>query len=99
MENNNTPNWFDFLASIAPDFLVIQQAPDGNPALRVQVADQRISIIQEAESDFSFWIERFEAVNGETGDELVVDVGHQAEQLRLARNVVEAFIKRRKVMV
>lgn len=97
MENSNTHNWFDFLATVAPDYLVLQQSPDGNPALRVQTADQRISIIQEAESDFSFWIERFEAPNGETGDELVVDVGYQAEQLRLARNVVEAFVKRRKV--
>ena len=96
MENNNTLNWHDLLAALAPDYQVLQQSSDGNPALRVQVADQRISIIQEAESDFSFWIERFEATNGETGDELVVDVGTQSEQLRLARNTVEAFLKRSK---
>jgi len=46
-------------------------------------------------SNFSFWIERFEGADGETGDELVVDVGLQKEALRLARNVVEAFLKRR----
>ena len=97
MENNHTLNWQDLLAALAPDYQVLQQSSDGNPALRVQVADQRISIIQEVESDFSFWIERFEATNGEMGDELVVDVGTQSEQLRLARNTVEAFVKRRKV--
>lgn len=97
MENSNTLNWLDFLATLAPDYQVLQQSDDGNPALRAQVADQRISIIQEAESDFSFWIERFEAADEETGDELVVDVGTQAEQLRLACNVVEAFVKRRNI--
>jgi hypothetical protein len=65
------------------------------PLLRAQIADQRVRIIHEADSDFSFWIERFEGDDGETGDELVVDVGAQAEELRLARNVVEAFLKRR----
>lgn len=93
----STPNWIECIASLAPDYLVIQESRNGNPALRVQVGDQRISIIQEPESDFSFWIERYEGANRETGDELVVDIGFAAEQVRLGRNVIEAFVKRRKV--
>ena len=93
--NTNNHNWLEFIKAIAPDLTVLQQAPDGNPLLWVQIAGERVRIIQEADSDFSFWIERFEGADGESGDELVVDVGLQAEELRLARNVVEAFLKRR----
>jgi hypothetical protein len=93
--NTNTQTWIDFLHTIHPDFAIIQQAVDGNPLLRVQVGDQRVSIIQEADSYFSFWIERYEGADGSNGDELVVDTGTEPEQLRLARNVVEAFVKRR----
>jgi hypothetical protein len=95
--NQHTSNWINFLTQIAPDHLLIQESSDGNPLLRVQVVDQRVRIIQEAESDFSFWIERYEGADGSSGDELVVDAGTEAEQLRLARNVVEAFLKRRGV--
>ena len=87
--------WINFLAQITPDYHIIQQAADGNPLLRVQVGDQRLRIIQEAESDFSFWIERYEATDGSSGDELVVDAGIETDQQRLARNVLEAFVKRR----
>jgi hypothetical protein len=97
MENSNTQNWLDFLSAFAPNYQVIQQSVGGNPTLRVQVAEQRISIIQEAESGFSFWIERYEGADGSSGDELVVDVGTAEEQQRLAHNVVEAFVKRRAV--
>ncbi len=93
--DTNYHNWLEFLKAIAPDLTVLQQAPNGNPLLWVQVAGERVRIIQEADSDFSFWIERFEDADGETGDELVVDVGAQEEALRLAGNVVEAFLKRR----
>ena len=93
--NTSYHNWLEFIKAIAPDLTVLQQAPDGNPLLWVQIAGERVRIIQEADSDFSFWIERFEGADGESGDELVVDVGLQAEELRLARNVVEAFLKRR----
>lgn len=93
----NVQHWITFLNGIAPGFDTLQQASDGNPLLRVQVGDQRVSIIQEAESDFSFWIERYEGGDGSSGDELVVDAGTEAEQQRLARNVVEAFLKRRGV--
>ena len=93
----NVQHWITFVNSIAPNFDTLQQAPDGNPLLRVQVGNQRLRIIQEAESDFSFWIERYEATDGSSGDELVVDAGVEAEQQRLARNVVEAFLKRRGV--
>ncbi len=93
--NTNYHNWLEFIKAIAPDFTVLQQAPDGNPLLWAQIAGERVRIIQEADSDFSFWIERFEGADGESGDELVVDVGAQEEALRLARNVVEAFLKRR----
>jgi hypothetical protein len=96
MDQHNS-SWINFLAQIAPDHLLIQESPDGNPLLRVQVVDQQVRIIQEAESDFSFWIERYEGADGSSGDELVVDAGTEAEQLRLARNVVEAFLKRRGV--
>jgi hypothetical protein len=92
----NVQHWITFLNGIAPSFDTLQQAPDGNPLLRVQVGNQRVSIIQEVESDFSFWIERYEATDGSSGDELVVDAGVEAEQQRLARNVVEAFLKRRR---
>lgn len=92
-----TSSWINFLAQIAPEYHIIQQSADGNPLLRVQAGEQRVSIIQEAESDFSFWIERYEAADGGSGDELVVDAGSEAEQQRLARNVVEAFLKRRGV--
>lgn len=95
MDTNSHP-WLEFLKTIAPDLAVLQQAPDGNPLLWVQIAGERVRIIHEADSDFSFWIERFESAGGETGDELVVDVGAQAEELRLAHNVVEAFLKRRR---
>ena len=95
--DQDTSSWINFLAQIASDYDIIQQAADGNPLLRVQVGEQRVRIIQEAESDFSFWIERYEATDGGSGDELVVDAGIEAEQLRLARNVVEAFLKRRGV--
>ena len=88
-------SWINFLAQIAPDYHIIQQAADGNPLLRVQVGDQHLRIIQEAESDFSFWIERYEATDGSSGDELVVDAGIETDQQRLARNVLEAFVKRR----
>jgi hypothetical protein len=91
----NVQHWISFLNGIAPGFDTPQQNSDGNPLLRVQVGEQRVSIIQEAESDFSFWIERYEATDGGSGDELVVDAGTEAEQQRLARNVVEAFLKRR----
>lgn len=91
----NVQHWITFLTSITPGFDTLQQASDGNPLLRVQVGEQRVCIIQEAESDFSFWIERYEAADGSSGDELVVDAGTEAEQQRLARNVVEAFLKRR----
>ena len=90
-----TSSWITFLNGISPGFDTLQQASDGNPLLRVQVGEQRVRIIQEAESDFSFWIERYEATDGSSGDELVVDAGVEAEQQRLARNVVEAFLKRR----
>ena len=93
--DQHTSSWINFLAQIVPDYHIIQQAADGNPLLRVQVGDQRLRIIQEAESDFSFWIERYEATDGSSGDELVVDAGIETEQQRLARNVVEAFVKRR----
>ena len=93
--DQHTSSWINFLAQIAPDYHIIQQAADGNPLLRVQVGDQRLRIIQEAESDFSFWIERYEATDGSSGDELVVDAGIEPEQQRLARNVLEAFVKRR----
>ena len=93
--NTNYHNWLEFIKAITPDLTVLQQTPDGNPLLWVQIAGERVRIIQEADSDFSFWIERFEGADGECGDELVVDVGLQAEELRLARNVVEAFLKRR----
>lgn len=96
MKTSNS-NWIEFIAHLSPDYLVIQESHDGNPALRAQIGDQRISIIQEPESDFSFWIERYEGVTGETGDELVLDIGFTAEQIRLGRNVLEAFVKRRKV--
>ncbi|AEE50151.1 hypothetical protein [Haliscomenobacter hydrossis] len=95
--DQHTSSWINFLAQIAPDYLLIQQAADGNPLLRVQVGEQRVCIIKEAESSFSFWIERYEGATGESGDELVVDTGMEVEQLRLARNVVEAFLKRRGV--
>ena len=95
--NQHTSNWINFLTQIAPDYLLIQESSDGNPLLRVQVVDQRVRIIQEAESDFSFWIERYEGADGSSGDELVIDAGTETEQLRLARNVVEAFLKRRGV--
>ncbi|WP_373551526.1 hypothetical protein [Haliscomenobacter sp.] len=95
--DQHTSNWVNFLAQIAPDYLLIQEAADGNPLLRVQVGEQRVCIIKEVESNFSFWIERYEGETGESGDELVVDTGMDAEQLRLARNVVEAFLKRRGV--
>ena len=91
----NVQHWITFLNGITPGFDTLQQASDGNPLLRVQVGEQRVRIIQEAESDFSFWIERYEAADGSSGDELVVDAGTEAEQQRLARNVVEAFLKRR----
>ena len=94
--DQDTSSWINFLAQITPDFHIIQQAADGNPLLRVQVGEQRVRIIQEVESDFSFWIERYEATDGSSGDELVVDAGIEAEQQRLARNVVEAFLKRRR---
>jgi len=93
--NTNYHNWLEFIKAITPDLTLLQHAAEGNPLLWVQVAGERVRIIQEAESDFSFWIERFEGADGETGDELVVDVGLQVEELRLARNVVEAFLKRR----
>ena len=93
--DQHTSSWINFLAQIAPDYHIIQQAADGNPLLRVQVGDQRLRIIQEAESDFSFWIERYEATDGSSGDELVVDAGIETDQQRLARNVLEAFVKRR----
>ena len=93
--DQHTSSWINFLAQIAPDYHIIQQAADGNPLLRVQVGDQRLRIIQEAESDFSFWIERYEATDGSSGDELVVDAGIETNQQRLARNVLEAFVKRR----
>lgn len=93
--DTNYQNWLEFIKAITPDLTVLQQAPDGNPLLWVQIAGERVRIIQEADSNFSFWIERFESADGETGDELVVDVGAQEDQLRLARNVVEAFLKRR----
>ena len=95
--DQHTSSWINFLAQIAPDYLLIQESSDGNPLLRVQVVDQRVRIIQEAESDFSFWIERYEGADGSSGDELVIDAGTETEQLRLARNVVEAFLKRRGV--
>jgi len=88
-------DWLEFLKTIAPNLTVLQHAPNGNPLLWAQIAGERVRIIQEADSNFSFWIERFEGTDGETGDELVVDVGAQEEELRLARNVVEAFLKRR----
>lgn len=91
----NSHTWLEFLKTITPDFTVLQQALDGNPLLWVQISGERVRIIHEPDSSFSFWIERFEGNDGETGDELVVDVGAQAEELRLARNVVEAFLKRR----
>ncbi len=91
----NYHNWIEFIKAITPDFTVLQNAPDGNPLLWVQIGGERVRIIHEADSDFSFWIERFEGADGETGDELVADVGAQEEELRLARNVVEAFLKRR----
>ncbi|WP_373548053.1 hypothetical protein [Haliscomenobacter sp.] len=98
---NHTPiNWINTIATIAtfaPDYHIIQESADGNPLLRVQVGEQRIRIIQELESDFSFWIERFEGPDGSSGDELVLDVGRSAEQQRLAGNVLEAFVKRRRV--
>jgi hypothetical protein len=90
-------SWINFLTQITPEYHIIQQAADGNPLLRVQVGEQRLRIVQEPESDFSFWIERYEATDGSSGDELVVDAGIEAEQQRLARNVVEAFLKRRGV--
>ncbi|HOY20693.1 MAG TPA: hypothetical protein PLC89_25500 [Haliscomenobacter sp.] len=93
--DQHTSSWINFLAQIAPDYHIIQQAADGNPLLRVQVGDQRLRIIQEAESDFSFWIERYEATDGSSGDELVVDAGIETDQQRLARYVLEAFVKRR----
>lgn len=93
--DQHTSSWINFLAQIAPNYHIIQQAADGNPLLRVQVGDQRLRIIQEAESDFSFWIERYEATDGSSGDELVVDAGIETDQQRLARNVLEAFVKRR----
>lgn len=93
--DQHTSSWINFLAQITPDYHIIQQAADGNPLLRVQVGDQRLRIIQEAESDFSFWIERYEATDGSNGDELVVDAGIETDQQRLARNVLEAFVKRR----
>jgi len=93
--DTNYHNWLEFLKAIAPDLTVLQQAPNGNPLLWAQIAGERVRIIQEADSNFSFWIERFEGADGETGDELVVDVGAQEEALRLAGNVVEAFLKRR----
>jgi len=93
--DTNYQNWLEFIKTIASDFTVLQQAPDGNPLLWAQVAGERVRIIHEADSNFSFWIERFEGADGETGDELVVDVGPQEEALRLAHNVVEAFLKRR----
>lgn len=95
--DQDTSSWINFLAQIAPEYHIIQRASDGNPLLRVQVGEQRLRIIQEAESDFSFWIERYEATDGSNGDELVVDAGIEAQQQRLARNVVEAFLKRRGV--
>ena len=94
MDQHNS-SWINFLAQIAPNHLLIQESSDGNPLLRVQVVDQQVRIIQEAESDFSFWIERYEATDGSSGDELVVDAGIETEQQRLARNVLEAFVKRR----
>jgi len=93
--DTNYHNYLEFIKAITPDLTVLQQAPDGNPLLWVQVAGERVRIIQEPDSNFSFWMERFEGADGETGDELVVDVGLQPEELRLARNVVEAFLKRR----
>jgi len=91
----NYHNWIEFIKAIVLDFTVLQNDPGGNPLLWVQIAGERVRIIHETDSDFSFWIERFEGADGETGDELVVDVGAQGEELRLARNVVEAFLKRR----
>ncbi|MDZ4679299.1 MAG: hypothetical protein SH848_20200 [Saprospiraceae bacterium] len=91
----NYHNWIEFIKAIVLDFTVLQNDPGGNPLLWVQIAGERVRIIHETDSDFSFWIERFEGDDGETGDELVVDVGAQGEELRLARNVVEAFLKRR----
>lgn len=91
----NVQHWITFLNGLTSGFDTLQQAPDGNPLLRVQVGEQRVSIIQEPESNFSFWIERYEGADGSSGDELVVDAGTEAEQLRLAQNVVEAFLQRR----
>ena len=94
---NHTPiNWINTIATFAPDCHIIQESADGNPLLRAQIGEQRIRIIQEPESDFSFWIERFEGPDGSSGDELVLDVGHGAEQQRLAGNVLESFVKRRR---
>ena len=33
-------NWLEFIKAIAPDFTVLQQAPDGNPLIWVQIADR-----------------------------------------------------------
>lgn len=93
--SNTTNNWINMIAAFSPDYLIIQESADGNPLLRAQVGEQRVRIIQESESDFSFWIERFEGPDGSSGDELALDVGYSAEQQRLAGNVLEAFVKRR----
>jgi len=95
---SNTPsNWINLIAAFSPDYQIIQESADGNPLLRAQVGAQQVRIIQEPESDFSFWIEQFEGPDGSGGDELVLDVGYSAEQQRLAGNVLEAFLKRRRV--
>lgn len=93
--NAGKQDWIKFLKGVVADFTILKQSPDGNPVLWAQIADQRIRIIQEADSTFSFWMERFESEAGDSGDELVVDTSNQSEELRLTRNVVEAFLKRR----
>ncbi len=96
METTNYKHWVDFIKSQYPGSQLIKQSADGNPLIWIQAGEQRVRIMQEPDSKFTFWIARYEDAEGQEGDELVVDVDTQAENVRLAQNVVEAFLKRGK---
>jgi hypothetical protein len=95
MKTTSYNTWIDFIQSQYPGFQVIKpSSADGNPLVWIQAGEQRVRILQVPDSHFTFWIGRYEDAEGKQGDELVVDVNTQADNVRLAQNVVEAFLKR-----